>query len=108
MELSRRSVLKQVLSKSSWRRLNIFVPETVKLLFRGKSIGLEGSAEEAGLRLGQGRKERFLELMSSRRSVSEHHDSCLGSGLTESSSREASRRMSHLNLDMKRKESEKC
>lgn len=58
MDISRRDMFKQVLSKKSLQRLSILLPGGLDRLLGIDSVGSLGSAEEAGLALGKRKRNR--------------------------------------------------
>lgn len=62
MDISRRDMFKQVLSKRSLQMLSILLPGSLERLLGINDIGLPGSAEEAGLALGKRKRNRSLKL----------------------------------------------
>lgn len=62
MDISRRDMFKQVLSKESLQTLSILLPGGLERLLGIGGIGLPGSTEEAGLALGKRRPNRSLKL----------------------------------------------
>lgn len=62
MDISRRDMFKQVLSKRSLRMSSILLPGGLERLLGIDDVGSTGSAEEAGLALGKRRRNRSLKL----------------------------------------------
>ena len=62
MDISRRDMFKQVLSKQSLQMLSILLPGGLERLLGIDHIGSPGSAEEAGLALGEKRRNRSPKL----------------------------------------------
>ncbi len=62
MDISRRDMFKQVLSKKSLQMLSILLPGNLERFLGIDDIGLSGSAEEAGLALGKRKRNRSPKL----------------------------------------------
>ena len=62
MDISRRDMFKQVLSKRSLQMLSILLPGNLERFLGIDDIGLPGSAEEAGLALGKRKQNRSPKL----------------------------------------------
>ena len=62
MDISRRDMFKQVLSKEFLQRLSILLPGGLERLLGIDGVGSPGSAEEAGLALGKRRRNKSLKL----------------------------------------------